>query len=73
MTFPTLVPYGDTLLMTNADETLDEILEFNIVKEQWKETSLDISDSWKNKIKNGVVTISESGSKSKVFKKLSCF
>ena len=51
MTFPTLVPYGDTLLMTNADETLDEILEFNIVKEQWKETSLDISDSWKKKIK----------------------
>jgi len=74
ITYPTLVPYGETVLMTNTMETLNEILIYNVNNMEWEETGDMLSDSWKNFIHNGMVTISQTSAKtSESFQQLSCF
>ena len=72
--YPTLIPYGETLLMTNANNPLNETLVYNVDTKEWEKTGDTLSESWKNFIHNGMVTISQTSSQtSESFQQLSCF
>jgi len=60
--------------LTNSNEALNETLEYNIVREQW-ETGVALSGNgtWQNFNLNGVMPISYQESRTRTFKKLSCF